>query len=306
MQIAIVDDDAIARKILRVGLTRQGYEVEEFSDGLAAWEGLQHSTSRLIITDWMMPGMDGLELIRRLRSAGLEGYLYIILLTGRDDQSDIIAGLEAGADDYLVKPFDINELRARVNIGNRILSLESDLKAARNRMEYIAMHDSLTGIFNRRAIYIHLDGELNRARRSNQSMSVLMLDIDKFKTVNDTYGHLIGDRALILVSEQICAAVRNYDWVGRWGGDEFLVILPSTAIKQAQCIAERIQNGLRINPLELPDGTRIEINASIGVVNHPPAEVHIDHIIHQVDTALYQAKADGLKIVLVQCQPEDD
>jgi diguanylate cyclase (GGDEF)-like protein len=241
--------------------------------------------------------MDGLELIRNIRSAPKKNYTYIIIISGKEDKNDVVTGLEAGADDYLVKPFDVLELRARVAIGVRILELETDLKIARDQMEAMAMHDYLTGLLSRRAIYTHLSGELDRALRETHPISVIMMDLDHFKILNDQHGHLIGDQALCLASEQVMRNLRSYDWAGRWGGDEFLIVLPNTGTQDAQAISDRICTKINSLGIETSDDNKIHISASLGVVTHSGGEISIDQLIHQTDNALYAAKMDGRRCV---------
>lgn len=293
MRIAIVDDDLISRQILKNSLQKFGHEILEAADGEAAWKLIQQTNPRLVITDWLMPKMDGLELIRQIRTAGLQHYTYIIIVSGKEDKNDVVTGLETGADDYLVKPFDILELRARVSIGVRILELEADLKIARDQMEAMAMHDYLTGLLSRRAIYTHLKGGLDRALRESQPISVIMMDLDCFKSLNDTYGHLVGDQALCLVSEQIMRNVRSYDWAGRWGGDEFLIVLPNTDAEEARVISERLCAKIGNLGIEIPDNAKVDIQASLGVITHKVGNISIDNLIHQTDNALYAAKMAG-------------
>lgn len=293
MRIAIVDDDLISRQILKTSLNRFGHEVIEAADGEAAWEIIQESKPRFIITDWLMPRMDGLELIHNIRSASQKNYTYIIIISGKEDKNDVVTGLEAGADDYLVKPFDVLELRARVAIGVRILELETDLKIARDQMEAMAMHDYLTGLLSRRAIYTHLTGELDRALREKHPITVIMMDLDHFKSLNDQHGHLIGDQALCLASEQVMRNLRSYDWAGRWGGDEFLIVLPNTGAQDAQVISDRICTKINSLGIETPENNKIRISASLGVVTHSVGNISIDQLIHQTDNALYAAKMEG-------------
>ncbi|MDR3575907.1 MAG: diguanylate cyclase [Anaerolineaceae bacterium] len=294
MQIAIVDDDPVARQILRVSLIRCGNTVIELTDGLAAWNYFNtEGMVRFVITDWLMPGMDGLELIRRIRTANFPGYVYVMILSGKENKTDLVKGLEAGADDYLVKPFIFNELKARVSIGLRVLNLETDLKQASSLLEEMALHDSLTGLYNRRAIYQHLDAELNRAQREKRPLSLVMLDIDQFKPINDRYGHLTGDKVLKQAAEISRQSVRSYDWVGRWGGDEFFIILPGASSTCATNISERILTSLRSIHEEMPDGSELTFTASIGIYTYQGEKTELDQLVQFADDALYQAKNSG-------------
>lgn len=300
MRILMVDDDPVSRRILRAVLERIGFEVIEFKDGQEAWEYLQKDAVHLVITNWMMPRVDGLELTRRIRAADFPGYIYIILVTGNDTKAEVVDGLDAGADDYLIKPFDVKELTARVSIGKRILDLEERHQNAMETMERMAMHDSLTDLLNRRAIYTHVDAELNRARRENQPLCLAMLDVDNFKAINDEHGHVAGDRALQLVADRLIHNIRNYNWIGRWGGDEFLLVMPGCTAEIAREICERIRNVIRSDRVLLPDGTSIEIHITIGAIevslNEP---LPLDVLVQQADEVLYRAKHSGRDQVLV-------
>jgi PleD family two-component response regulator len=201
MHILIVDDDRIQRLILRNQLLQLGYEVSEAADGAIAWTQLEHQPSPIVITDWMMPQLDGPALIARIRAAAFPGYTYVILLTSRDDRTDVVAGLDAGADDYLTKPCDSHELRARVAIGARIVDLERRLRTARDT-------DALTGLDNRGVITASAEAELARTQRSGTPLSVALLDVDHFKQVNDQHGHQAGDQALRLSAAEVREQVR--------------------------------------------------------------------------------------------------
>lgn len=300
MQIAIIDDDPIARQILRSSITRLGLEVTEFPDGSAAWDYFLTTPPRFVITDWLMPTLDGLDLIRNIRTARFHGYTYTIILTGKEDKTDVVAGLSAGADDYLTKPFDIAELRARVHIGLRILELEDDLIRAREQMERMAMYDYLTGLLSRRAVYSHLQGEMERFHREGSSISIMMLDLDHFKAINDSYGHMVGDQALCLVAEQITQSVRPYDWAARWGGDEFLVVLPKTTIEQAEGVSNRILSRIRKLTITVPDKEPLQMHTSIGVVSTTEIRHGIDGLIQAADEALYSAKNKGKDCIVLR------
>lgn len=303
MRALVVDDDPNLRRIINIYLTQVGYEVTEAANGQAAWEHWQADPIRLIVTDWMMPIMDGEELVRRLRAAPAEaGYCYIIMLTARTNKGDVVMGLEAGADDYLTKPFDSRELRSRVAIGQRILDLEATLNEARRQLEILAMHDGLTNLLNRRAIHAHAESELSLANRKDSALSLLMLDIDFFKAVNDRYGHAVGDLALRFVADMLMQKKRPYDWAGRWGGEEFLLVLPKANLEEAARVAERIRASLEATPLVLADGREVPLRLSLGVsctqgqLDNP---ITVNQLLHQADKALYAAKAAGRNQVRV-------
>jgi len=302
VKVLVVDDDPDSRRLLAISLGWAGHQVVEAEDGLDAWDKFQQERAQLVITDWMMPGLDGMGLIGRIRASESEGYTYIIMLTALREKPQVVSGLEAGADDYLTKPFDPEELTARVNIGERILTLQENLMASRRNMESLAMHDTLTGLLNRRAIQDRALAELNRLRRGTAPapLSVILLDIDHFKNINDNHGHDAGDRALQVVAELLTAQLRSYDGLGRWGGEEFLMLLPGTSLAEACAVAERIRTALAEVHPALPDGTRVGLSASLGVASIEEADTEeaagefwLEHLVRAADQALYRAKSQG-------------
>lgn len=300
MKVLIVDDDPINRNLLSAMLSSTPHEFIDAADGKTAWGLLQKETINLVITDWMMPDMDGVELTGRIRKATFPHYIYIILLTARSAQADVIKGLEAGADDYLIKPFDLDELRARVSIANRIIDLERRLRESLERMQKMATHDSLTDLYNRRALYDIADNELARARRENKPVSLAMIDIDHFKRVNDEYGHNIGDQALRMVARVIADNIRTYDTAGRWGGEEFLLVLPGANKDISMQIAERVRVGVESANIQLPGGKQLRLQSSIGVSTSLPEELpNFDLLVRQADEALYDAKDEGRNRVCI-------
>jgi two-component system chemotaxis response regulator CheY len=271
-----------------------GHSVVEAETAEVAISLLQKELTRLIVTDWTLPGMSGPELIQQIRAAAGDAYSYIILLTARSEKEDIAVGLETGADDYLTKPFNQRELCARVNIGERILNLETRLKESRDQLEILATYDALTHLPNRRAIQDYAEAAWQRAGPGREPVSLVLLDIDHFKRVNDQHGHLVGDQALREVAEIIGQRIRAHDKAGRWGGEEFLLVLPGTAITEARLVAERVRSRVAATPLPLPDGTKLSLRASLGVASTslamPPS---LEALMHQADEALYQAKREG-------------
>jgi two-component system chemotaxis response regulator CheY len=309
VKILIVDDDPNSLRLLSVNLRFAGHEAVEALDGAAAWELFQGERQRMVVTDWMMPVMDGMDLIRRIREVDHAGYTYIIMVTALATKPQVVSGLVGGADDYLTKPFDHEELLARVTIGERILKLEEDLRAAKRTAETLAMHDTLTGLFNRRAIRDRALAELNRLARDHTSgpLSVILLDVDRFKIINDSYGHDAGDRALRLVAGLLAEHLRNYDVVGRWGGEEFLLLLPGASVAEAKAAAERIRERLADTDLGL-NGGGSAVTASFGVATVTPETVRpggtggeqwLDRLVRAADRALYQAKGKGRNQVVV-------
>ncbi len=254
----------------------------------------QKESPQLAILDWVMPGMDGVELCRRIRSAGESPYRYILLLTAKDQTDDIVAGLDAGADDYLVKPFHFEELNARMRAGTRILKLQDDLLRARDSLAFEAAHDPLTGLWNRGAILKLLQKETQRHRRTGTPLGVMMADIDHFKAINDSYGHLVGDAVLLEFAKRLESSVRSYDSVGRYGGEEFLILVPGCTPSDLSVSAQRIRYGVGHRPIATTAG-KIAITLSVGFVASS-SERHGDtaeSLISLADTALYAAKANG-------------
>ena len=266
MKILVADDDPVLRRLLQSFLTESGHGVIEAKDGTEAWQILQaQGAPRLAVLDWMMPGMDGVEVCREVRKRVAQPYAYIILLTAKDDKLDVIDGLEAGADDYLTKPFNPQELEARLRVGKRVLDLEDNLVAARELMHYKATHDGLTGLWNRAAILEFLSRELQRAGREGGSLGILIADLDHFKSINDTWGHLVGDAVLRGTARRLKAAVRAYDQVGRYGGEEFLIVLMGCDRSTTLDRAEHFRALIGGHPVESAEGS-ITVTLSMGGV----------------------------------------
>ncbi|HEX2919330.1 MAG TPA: diguanylate cyclase, partial [Edaphobacter sp.] len=255
MKILVADDDPVSRLLMQRILSKFGYEVLLAEDGRQAVQILSQSDApRLALIDWMMPELDGISVCRQIRLQHRESsYVYIILLTSKQSSEDLVAGLEAGADDYLTKPCQTAELRARLHTGHRILLLEDRLVKAREEMRYSATHDALTSIWNRGAILSLARGELQRAARENRSTAFLLCDVDHFKSVNDSYGHLVGDRVLEEVARRLKNEIREYDAVGRYGGEEFLLILSNCDQASLASRAEALRRAVADAPLMVED-----------------------------------------------------
>jgi diguanylate cyclase (GGDEF)-like protein len=294
MKVLAAEDNPVFQSMLRALLTKWGYDVVQARDGLEAWRILESAGApRLAILDWMMPGMDGVELCRRVRAAGREPYIYILLLTARTESEDLVQGMEAGADDYVTKPFNAHELRVRLRAGRRILDLQEELVVAREALRDQATHDGLTGLLNRVTILDALRTELTRAAREHHPVAVLMVDLDHFKLVNDTYGHLAGDAVLREAARRMMSSVRPYDSVGRYGGEEFLIVLPGCDAPAAQAQAERFREALACEPITT-GGQSIRVTCSIGVSGSTgPSVSSSDSLVRDADLALYQAKDGG-------------
>jgi len=294
MRVLIAEDDAVSRRVLEVRLAKWGYDVVTVENGSRAAEALAAKDApRLAILDWMMPGMDGIEVLREVRAAGRQSYVYVILLTARGRREDVVAGLEEGADDYVVKPFNANELEARLRAGRRIVELHAELTEARDGLRYQATHDPLTGLWNRGEGTATLERELERMRREGHSLAVAMIDLDHFKSINDTHGHAVGDSVLKEAAARMRGSVRPYDVVCRYGGEEFFVILPNNTRDQAMSLAERIRLRLREAPAETEAGD-VFVTASIGVaIGGAGDEIDIDGLFAAADAALYRAKQCG-------------
>jgi len=293
MRILIADDDTISRHLLEQTLKRWRHDVVVTTDGWQAWEALQKGDSHLVIADWMMPRLNGLELCQKVRQAGMDRYVYIILLTARGRKQDVVEGLAAGADDYVVKPFDRDELQVRIHAGERIVSLEERLREIQRKLERLAITDDLTGLLNRRAAMQRLEEEFARVQREGYALSCIILDLDHFKLINDTYGHRVGDEVLRELAKRMHSSCRSYDILARYGGEEFLTILPRVSLTQAAQIAERIRHSFSSEPVEW-QGISVSVKASFGVAEVVEnAAESPESLVIRADRALYRAKGEG-------------
>ena len=294
--ILIAEDDAVSRKLLEKSLTKAGHHVVAAANGRMAFEMFRETFFPMVLTDWMMPEMDGIALCRAIRNHVSPGYVYIVFLTAKDSKDDIVTGLEAGADDYLTKPFHPTELMARLKTGKRILELERSLKIANEEIRILSITDHLTGCFNRGYMTSHLPEEINRASRYGRPLSLIMCDIDRFKNVNDSRGHVTGDSVLKLVVDSIQKALRkDIDWAARYGGEEFLIVLPETDREGAWVVAERLRQMMAEKPIKTEDH-EVAVTASFGLASFDPGTdvpPSAEALIKEADRHLYQAKREG-------------
>jgi two-component system cell cycle response regulator len=296
-RVLVAEDDPMFRRIIESWLENWGYHVTLAEDGAKAWMILQQELPpQLIILDWIMPAVNGLDLCRMVREQKRIPYQYILLATAKDGKRDLVMGLEAGADDYVTKPFDKSELRARLRAGNRILTLQDEQMKAHEQLHYQATHDPLTGIWNRGEILEMLRRELDRAARSHSATGLLMLDIDHFKNINDTHGHLTGDEVLKEVTRRIAKAVRAYDSLGRYGGEEFLILLPGCSREQIDQGAERVRAAVDSGPIFVNEA-KVSVTVSIGAAV-AIGSASAEGMLGAADIALYRAKVGRNRTVL--------
>jgi diguanylate cyclase (GGDEF)-like protein len=293
MRVLVAEDDPISRRLIERTLAKWGYDVIVACDGHEAMNVLRYAHApRLAILDWMMPGMDGLQICREMRRYPDEPYTYIILLTAKSQRQDIIQGLDAGADDYITKPFDTHELKARLRAGNRILDLQSALLTAQEELQDQATHDFLTGLPNRLLFSDRLTQRLAEAQRNSSMLSIMFLDLDRFKLINDGLGHNVGDLLLKQVAERLTSSLRGVDTVARMGGDEFTVILSSMiGSSDATTVADRVISSFS-EPFQI-DEHQLYVTTSIGISVFPTDGADVETLVRSADTAMYRAKEHG-------------
>src|SRR5574340_162757 len=299
--VLVAEAGPVFQNLLHNLLQRWGYRGVLAANGRDAWERLEADDGpRLAILDWMTPDLDGAEVCRRVRGSAREDYVYVLLLSARAGTQYLIEGMEAGADDYLTKPFNAHELRVRLRAGRRILELQAELLAARDALQRQATHDGLTGVWNRTAIVEILQRELGRAQREGTPIAVLMLDLDHFKRINDTRGHLAGDEVLRQMARRRETELRSYDSVGRYGGEEFMIVLPGCSAEAAAARAESLRESVARRAFAL-DGGAIEVTCSLGVSWSAADRMDKELLLRTADEALYEAKRRGRNRVEITC-----
>ncbi len=298
IKVLIAEDNAVSAKILQKNINDWGYEVVVAKDGKEAWAALRNEGIRLAVLDWMMPEINGIQLCKKIRENDHKGedqqYTYIILLTAKDEQKDLIKGFSAGADDYITKPFNHLELKARLKTGKRIIDLQRQLQKQASR-------DSLTGLWNRKRMFRILDKEIHRAHRNNLPVAILMIDIDKFKSINDTYGHQIGDLVINEVTDILRKNIRSYDEICRYGGDEFLVILPNCNSAKTELIGDRLRINVTKHRIK-SDNLSLNVALSFGGASTEgyASDITSETLIMEADEALLEAKNRGRNCVVIK------
>jgi len=301
--LLLVEDEATQRLVMSRMLRRAGYCVDVAENGTDALQMIETGKYQLVLTDWEMPGLDGMTLCRRVRAANLPS-VYILLLTSHGAVADAVEGLRAGANDFIRKPADETELLARLDAGRRMVSLEQSLRQANSQIEKLSVTDPLLGIFNRRYLHERLPQEAARSRRYGQPLSLVMADLDHFKKINDTYGHQAGDLVLQHAANLARSALRGSDWIARYGGEEFVIVLPETPLLGAYAVAERMRRLVCDTPLEFPE-FRLLVTASFGVATIDgvyPSNEDADAMLRAADKALYESKRAGRN--RVTCGPK--
>jgi len=294
MKILVLNNDLTERTIIQQVLQHSGHEIMPAGDSDTAMQLLQEGDIRFVIADRTTTDMDAKLFIQRVRDAQPPYYIYILLLTNEIHDTDLTAP-QTGADDYLHKPIVTAELKSRVHIGERILGLGDSLAVAKDTMERIAMYDPLTGVLNHKAFVAFSHGELERARRGQSPLSVIALDVDNFKSINEQFGEEIGNDVLNVVAQSIREKSRPYDGVGRHDADTFLIILPGVIGQDAEKIAERILKGILNTEITLMDGRNLTVQLSAGVVSavHITASTEIEQLAQKAIEAMRHAKREG-------------
>lgn len=292
--IVVAEDDRLTRDLLAGMLRGHGYNVESFSDGQTAVERVGQGGVDLVLLDILMPRLSGLEACRLLKSMTTDTFLPVVLVTVKTDSASRVEGLKIGADDYVCKPFDEGELLARVEAMLRIKKLHDHVARARAKLERLSVHDDMTGLFNYRYLHNRLSEEFKRAERYHDPLACIIVDIDRLQLINDTAGRELGDRILLTVAEVMLRSVRDVDVVARFGGDEFLVILPSTHFAGSVTVAERIWREVGDSAFSIGTESNIKVTLSLGVSLFPSRDVRSkDALLRAADAALSQAKRDG-------------
>lgn len=300
MRVLVADDEPGARLVAQGVVEGLGHQCVVAEDGDAAWRLFQQHQPEVLVTDWRMPGLDGLQLCRAVRNAERDSYTYIVLLTSMDRHDDVLSGVEAGADDYVVKPLDPFALHARLLVARRVTSLHAELGRYRAELANQARTDPLTGVRNRLKLTADLGLLHSRSERYARTYSLALCDVDSFKHFNDTYGHQAGDDALRAVAATLVAQLREGEGVYRYGGEEFLVALPEQRATGAAAALERCRKAVERLAIEHSGGPAPVLTISTGVSAFVPATpISSEDVLRQADIALYRAKSSGRNTVAI-------
>lgn len=292
MRILVAEDDPTSSSILTALLTRWGYEPITVDNGSVAWEIMQQSDApQMALIDWEMPGLEGVEVCRRIQGRDNTNPPYLIMLTSKGESASIVMGLDAGANDYITKPYNHSELQARLRTGIRMMKLQTELVEAKEALAHKATHDYLTGVLNRAGVLNGLERELKRTRRNNSTLSIGLCDIDHFKQVNDHYGHQVGDQVLQSFVAALIPELRDDDLLGRFGGEEFLIVASCLVSSHDQGLYERLRK--KVEKLSFPvQAQQFSITMSVGVAD-TDGNTTADALLAEADAALYRAKKAG-------------
>lgn len=289
-RILLIDDSPTIRAVMAAALRSAGYEVVEASDGEAALETIRSGGVGVALLDIEMPGLDGFEVLAHIRDDPELSRVPVIFLTGRADPEDVARGLREGAHDYLRKPAEQTELLARVHAALRTRALEDELRRRNEELDRIASTDHLTGISNRRVMTEELGRLVGASRRHDRPLSIALLDVDRFKKINDELGHETGDEVLVALAQRVSARLRTEDLFGRWGGEEFLVLMRETALEGAMVLAEALRSAIADTRITAGGGD-LPITVSIGVAAWAGDDA--EGLLRRADRALYDAKDAG-------------
>ncbi len=298
MKVLIADDDVVTQLLLQDILSRWGYETLVAADGLQAMQLVGDNPDlQLFIVDWSMPWLDGLELCKRLKSGNR--FIYFMMISSRNGMEHMVHAMEQGVDDFVAKPFAAEEIIARLKVGQRIIEQE-------RKLSFYAQNDALTGIWNRRMVMALFESEWSRAQRDGSSLGLMFLDLDHFKKINDNEGHLVGDDVLKHFCATVKQQLRAYDHMGRYGGEEFVLLLPHTSLLDANMVAERVRTAVAQQPARLASGNKLYYSVSIGVTTSQSGDKEINDMIRRADAGTYRAKALGRNRVISLPDPYEE
>lgn len=303
-KVLIAEHNPVSRNVLHSMLSGWGYDAIPVANGIEAWSYLQSDDGpHLAILDSRLTGLDAVEICRQVRAQDGLHYAYLLLLTEKGPIEDLVGTLDAGADDYITRPFNSLELRARLQAGDRIIRLQERLVQAHERLYEQATRDSLTGMWNRTAAIQILDGEIARAVRARTPIAVIMVDLDRFKLINDAHGHLAGDVVLREAASRMSGTLRKYDSIGRYGGEEFLIVVPGCHFHDSVSVAERLREAVACQTFSIGDGS-YQATCSFGLSwDSCAGPVAANRLLREADTALYAAKRQGRNRVEVFGSP---